>query len=42
MKRFLILFLAVFIFACNSKRKESVTGLIADSATVVQAHGLAS
>jgi hypothetical protein len=41
MKRIIILFLAVIIFACNSK-KETITGLVTDSAMVVSAHGLAS
>ncbi len=42
MKRFIILLLAVIAFACNTKKKETVTGLVTDSALVVSAHGLAS
>lgn len=42
MKRIIILLLAVILFACNSEKKETITGLIADSAMVVSAHGLAS
>jgi gamma-glutamyltranspeptidase / glutathione hydrolase len=42
MNRSIILLLAIIIFSCNTKRKETVTGLIADSAMVVSAHNLAS
>ena len=42
MKRFLVLLLAVTILACQTSKKEKVIGLLADSAMVVSAHGLAS
>jgi gamma-glutamyltranspeptidase / glutathione hydrolase len=42
MKRFIILLLAVIVFACNTEKRETVTGLVTDSAMVVSAHGLAS
>lgn len=42
MKRFLVLLLAVTVLACQTSKKEKVVGLLADSAMVVSAHGLAS
>ncbi len=42
MKRFLVLLLAVTVLACQTSKKEKVVGLVADSAMVVSAHGLAS
>lgn len=42
MKRFIILLLAVIVFACNTEKRKTVTGLVTDSAMVVSAHGLAS
>lgn len=42
MKRVIILLLAVIFFACNTEKRQTVTGLVADSAMVVSAHGLAS
>ncbi len=37
-----ILLLATFLFACQTEKKETITGLVADSAMVVSAHPLAS
>jgi gamma-glutamyltranspeptidase / glutathione hydrolase len=42
MKRILILLLALFLLACQTRKHEKIIGLIADSAMVVSAHGLAS
>ncbi|MBX2900781.1 MAG: gamma-glutamyltransferase [Cyclobacteriaceae bacterium] len=42
MKRLIVLPLAVIILACTSSKKETVVGLVADSAMVVSAHALAS
>jgi len=42
MKRFLVLLLAVTVLACQTSKKEKVVGVLADSAMVVSAHGLAS
>lgn len=42
MKRFLVLLSAVTVLACQTSKKEKVVGLLADSAMVVSAHGLAS
>lgn len=42
MKRFLILLLAMSVFACQPSEKQRVVGLVADSAMVVSAHPLAS
>lgn len=42
MKRFIILLPAVIFFSCNTEKRQTVTGLVADSAMVVSAHGLAS
>ncbi len=42
MKRLSVLLLAFGWFACQEKSRESVTGLVADSAMVVTAHPLAS
>jgi gamma-glutamyltranspeptidase / glutathione hydrolase len=42
MKRYYILVILVLVFACQSKERSRVTGLVADSAMVVSAHPLAS
>ena len=42
MNRCFILLLATFLFACQTEKKETITGLVADSAMVVSAHPLAS
>ncbi len=42
MNRCFILLLATFLLACETEKKETVTGLVADSAMVVSAHPLAS
>jgi len=42
MNRLFVLLLAVMLVACKPKQKESVVGLITDSAMVVSAHPLAS
>jgi gamma-glutamyltranspeptidase / glutathione hydrolase len=42
MNRCFILLLASILFACQTEKKETITGLVADSAMVVSAHPLAS
>jgi Gamma-glutamyltransferase len=42
MKRCSLLLLVVTLFACQTQKKERVTGVMADSAMVVSAHPLAS
>lgn len=42
MNRCFILLLASILFACQTEKKETITGLVADSAMVVSAHPLGS